>query len=281
MLRKIKQKIKSFFSDFYNVYLALLSALVALPIIAPILLAIGLSGPAKLIYFTYSFFCHQFASRSINIFDYQIAWCARDTGIWLGVLIASFLVKYNKLSKLKWYWVIPFVVPIALDGGLQTIFTFLNITPLGDLSGLPLYVSNNLSRFMSGAIFGIGIGWWISYQIKYGLSNEPSALSLEPSEKEESSYAKASEDKSDKWQVTSDKLKSSAFMQAGFLTFVMFIVYVGLVGIWNVTSVNNKPSDWLDFTVKTPTKNFFSRRGNAICPTENAQDLLAIDCFFK
>lgn len=254
------KKIKLFYKDFYNVYLTLLSFLVGLPILAPVLLYIGWTGPAKVIYFIYSFFCHQFSSRSINIFDYQIAWCARDTGIWLGIFLTAVLVKYNKLPSLKWFLAIPFIIPMGLDGGLQTIFTFFNITPVGDLSGLPLYVSNDLSRFITGAIFGIGVGWWISYQIKNGLGfNDPQQTPVE--EKEPSNRL-----------ILSTSLK---------LVGIMFAIYVGLVGVWNVTSVQNKPSDFLDFTVKTPSTNFFARRENAICPTAGTANLFEFDCFFK
>ncbi|MEP7103758.1 MAG: DUF2085 domain-containing protein [Candidatus Dojkabacteria bacterium] len=262
MFKNLSLKTKNFFKDFYNIYLTVLGTLATLPVLAPILLKIGLTGPAKTIYFIYSFFCHQFASRSIDIFDYQYAWCARDTGIWLGIFTTAFLVKYNKLSKLKWYWVAPFVVPIALDGGLQTIFTFLNISPLGDLTGMPMYVSNNFSRFITGAIFGIGIGWWISQQLKF-----------------------ASEELYEKREQRKEKIEKrnnlkSYIVQTLILIFSLGISYLGLVAIWNITSVQNKPLDFLDSAVKTPAKDFFARRGDGICPTSGINDVLDLGCFF-
>ena len=254
------KKVKLFFSDFYNVYLTIMGTLVSLPILAPIFLKLGLTAPAKIIYFIYSFFCHQFASRSIDIFDYQFAWCARDTGIWLGIFVTALLVKFNKLPKLRWYWTLPFIVPMGLDGGLQTIFTFLNINPMGDVTGSPLYVSNNLSRFITGAIFGIGVGWWISQQLKIA-SQEGKVL------KQEDLFPKFSNLK--------NYILSTIVLVLG-----LGVGYFGLVTLWNVTSVKNKPLDALDSVSKSPSTDFFARRDDGVCPTTGIDDILDLKCFF-
>src|SRR5690606_38304083 len=120
-------KIVNFFKNFYNIYLTFLGFLVSLPILAPVFMHLNLILPAKVIYFIYSFFCHQFSTRSIHIYDYQLAWCSRDTAIWFSFFITALLVKFNILPKLRWYWTIPFVIPMALDGGLQTIYTLFNL----------------------------------------------------------------------------------------------------------------------------------------------------------
>ncbi|MEO6728648.1 MAG: DUF2085 domain-containing protein [Candidatus Dojkabacteria bacterium] len=254
------KKIKLFFSDFYNAYTFVMGLLVSLPILAPILLKLGLTAPAKIVYFVYSFFCHQFASRSIDIFDYQFAWCARDTGIWLAIFVTAVLVKFNKLPKLRWYWVIPFIIPMALDGGLQTIFTFLNINPVGDVTGMPLYVSNNLSRFITGAIFGIGVGWWISQQLKIA----------------------SQETKVEKQEDLFPKYKNlKTYLISTFLLILgLGVSYFGFVTIWNITSTTNKPLDALDSASKTPSTDFFARRGNGVCPTTGINDILDLECFF-
>src|SRR5260221_5462908 len=159
---KKENKMKSAFSNFYNWYLGILSLLVSLPVLAPVLLKLGLTNAAKIIYFIYSFFCHQFASRSIHLYDYQYAWCSRDTGIWFGVTAIAYLIKYRKIKPIKWYWVLPFIIPIALDGGIQTIFTILNIQGSGSIIESPMYISNNLVRFITGPFFGIGLSLWVS-----------------------------------------------------------------------------------------------------------------------
>lgn len=47
---------------------------VGLPIIAPVLMQVGLTGPAGVIYRVYSPFCHQMASRSFFLFGEQYAY---------------------------------------------------------------------------------------------------------------------------------------------------------------------------------------------------------------
>jgi uncharacterized membrane protein len=258
---------KKFFSNVYNIYVTVLGILASLPIIAPLLLQIGFETPARYIYLIYSFFCHQFASRSIHIHDFQYAWCARDTAIWSAIFITAVLVKFNKLPKLKWYWVIPFIIPMALDGGLQTIFTFLNLAPSGIVEGTPLYVSNNLSRFMTGAIFGIGVGWWLSQQLKDQVN-----ISLETQEP-------AIEISKNKESIRSSKF--SHIIASVILTLGMFILYSLMVTVWGATSTKYKPLDSFDAVVKTPSTSFFARREHAICPTTSPVDLLAFDCFLN
>lgn len=246
-MRKFLNKLTIF--DYYIGFLALLNLL---PVIAPLMLRLGLEAPAKIIYFIFSFTCHQFASRSIHLYDYQYAWCSRDTGIWFGVLIVALLFKLKKLKPIAWYWVIPFMIPIALDGGLQTIFTFLNITPDGTLAGETIYASNNLARFITGGIFGMGISLWISG-------------SLLP----EDAQNELKESKSSRKQ---------SFKIVGIIA-ILFLVYFSLVSAWNLTSSENKPSDILDSAVKIQSENFFARRENGICATESMSDLFNLDCF--
>lgn len=243
------------FKNFYNIYLWFVSILVSLPVIAPILLKIGLELPAKLIYFVYSFFCHQFSTRSIHLYDYQYAWCARDTGIWFGVALAAWLIKFKKLTPIKWYWVIPFVIPIALDGGIQTIFTMFNLSNSG-LVGIPLYSSNNLVRFITGSIFGLGLSLWVSGSI-YQESNDSSSETI--------------------LQIDNKKQLKNLFLSISLLV----IFYIGLVGLWSMTSKSYPPADFADSVVRLQDKNFFERRANGACPTEGVQDAFNIECFFR
>ncbi len=233
----------------YNIYLGIVTTFFSLPILAPIFLKLGWILPAKVIYLVYSFFCHQFSSRSINVFDFQYAWCARDTGIWFGILLTAILVRIGLLRSIKWYWIIPFVIPMALDGGFQTIFTIFNLDPNGILVGNPIYVSSNFTRFVTGAMFGVGLGWWMAIQVK--------------------TIAK----------IEIDRFNFSRYLKLVIVAAPIFIGYFALVQVWNVTSQVNKPLDALDFAVKTPRGNFFARRENGICPTENVGDLVNLDCF--
>jgi len=251
--------LKNFVKDFYNWYLAILTLLVSLPILAPILLKLGLTAPAKVIYFIYSFFCHQFASRSIHLFDFQYAWCARDTGIWVGVTLVAWLIKFKKIKAIKWYWALPFIVPIALDGGLQTIFTIFSVQPVGLVTGQPIYISSNLLRFITGALFGIGISLWVS-----------GSLFNSDKVKEEENNIKDKEN-----------INKSQIFKIMTIFIITIFTYLGMVQLWNLTSVQNKPAGIADFIVKTPQSDFFERRADAVCPVKDINNLFNLDCFIK
>lgn len=248
-------------NTFYNWYLGIVTALAVLPVIAPLLLKIGLEFPAKMIYLVYSFFCHQFSTRSIHLYDYQYAWCARDTGIWLGVALTAWALKYKKVRAIKWYWIIPFVIPIALDGGLQTIFTMLNITNSGGLSGIPIYSSNNLVRFLTGSFFGIGLSLFVS-----GTFLE--STQKEESEVKEKFYFKNFFKSKQVWAVTK-------------LMGLLLIIYLVTVALWQGTSAKFLPSDFADSAVRLQDSNFFERRSNGACPTTGVNDLFNLECFFR
>lgn len=140
-------------NNFYNVFLTGLVILNIAPLLAPVFAHLGWNAPASIIYNVYSFFCHQFGWRSVHIFDYQCAWCARDMFIWGSFLFIAVLVKIRKVKGIKWYWIIPFTIPIALDGVIQTIATL-----FGYNSADPYYQSSNPIRMLTGAIFGTGLG---------------------------------------------------------------------------------------------------------------------------
>lgn len=145
----------------YDIFLVFLTTINLTPLLAPVLAKIGLTGIAHAIYLIYSFFCHQFNWRSLYIFDYQVAWCTRDVFIWAGLLLVALFVKKYKVQQLPWYWLIPFTIPIALDGGIQTVATVAGFT-----AGDPLYMSTNVMRMITGAIFGIGLGLWLLPRMK-------------------------------------------------------------------------------------------------------------------
>jgi uncharacterized membrane protein len=243
----------------FDVYLVFLTILIALPISAPILLKLGFEKPATIIYFIYSFFCHQFGARSIHIYDFQYAWCARDTGIWLAMATVAWLIKLKFIKGIKWYWVLPFMVPIALDGGLQTIFTTFNITPTGILAGFPTYVGNNFMRFITGSLFGLGLSLWMSWE----LFRQDNII----------------RDSLEKVKEQEDKIKNNGLKIAGVYA-SLIIVYLGMVFLWNSTGIKNRPSDPVDGIVKTTNETLFKRREDGICPTDQT-DFLDLGCFYK
>lgn len=251
-----------------------------LPIIAPILAKVGensqlLDRISKIIYFIYSFTCHQFAYRSLVLFDYQYAWCARDTGIWLGMLLPAILV--TKVKGIKWYWVLPFLVPIALDGGIQTVATLIGVQPTG-VVGDAWYVSNNLMRFMTGALFGIGISLWIS-----PFMHEALMVVKKQEDRKDNEILKVHGELVESVALPFDKLRVTFQTWAAPVTKllgIMFVIYFGFVTLWNITSMKNKPSDILDTAVKLPAKDFYTRRAWGPC-TAGIDDLVRASCLLR
>lgn len=66
-------------------YLALFNVLifiyVGVPFVAPVLMKVGATSPAKIIYHAYGFVCHQFAFRSWFLFGDQIAYPRAEAGV--------------------------------------------------------------------------------------------------------------------------------------------------------------------------------------------------------
>ncbi len=247
---KFKQRLKTF--EFW--YFLLLGLVIILPIIAPVLSAIGLNSISKYIYFIYSFACHQFSTRSHHIADHQFAWCARDMGIWIGIFFGSILYKYGILNKIKFWWLPIFVIPIALDGGMQTIFTFMNLSSDGSLIGEVTYSSNNLTRFLTGSFFGLGLILVLIPQI---ISQKPL-----------------------KFVKEGFIAKLSSPVRIIILTVIFLLIHIIFVQIWNISSTEYKPTNFLDSQTKIqPKENFFIRRANGECPTVG-EDLFNWKCFF-
>jgi len=233
ILNKIKQLYNYFDTNYYKIILVFLIVLNIAPVLAPLLTAAGLTPVAQAIYWVYSFFCHQLDWRSLHVFDYQYAWCVRDTFIWLNILVAALLALKYRIKPLKWYWLIIFVIPIALDGGIQTIATV-----LGLFNSQPEYISTNFTRMLTGSIFGMGFGFWIM-----------------PSMWEASGLIDARKN-----------LKLGLKKLFVIIFSLNLILYISLVQIWDVTSRVNKPSNFLDYSVKTPTNSadWFTRRRHGL-----------------
>jgi uncharacterized membrane protein len=216
---RISKTINFIDKNFYNLVLYFILFLNIFPFLAPVFAKLGWHIPAQLIYYVYSFFCHQLDWRSIHAFDYQYAWCARDTFIWLNILIMAFATKQWSIKPLKWYWLIIFMIPIALDGGVQTIATL-----FGFYNSEPIYMSTNLMRMLTGTFFGIGFGLWIM----------PNMMDATIAPKERKPF-------------------KFGFIKSIIVLMVLnLILYLLLTFLWNITSSTKKPVNFLDFAVKTP-----------------------------
>lgn len=146
-----------------------------LPLLAPILMNIGWTGPARVIYAVYRPACHQRPDRSYFIggphvvystqelaragvdvdpfardignerVGWKVAFCERDVAIYGSLFVAG--LAYAVLRRRRGRWLMRFriyllfLVPMAIDGGLQLI---------------GLHESNWLLRSITGGIFGFG-----------------------------------------------------------------------------------------------------------------------------
>ena len=225
-MKKINAFLKYISEHVYEAFLSGIALLNILPILAPIFAKIGFSIPAKIIYWIYSFFCHQLHWRSLHICDYQNGWCSRCTFMGFNILLSGLAVKFLKMKPLKWYWVLVLILPMALDGGIQTVMTLIGFGPFQSID----YMSTNFFRMVTGSIFGLGFGLWI-------FSNLKETVDLE-------NKVKMKEGK---------PFKTLYFILISIVLSVL--VYILMVFVWDTTSPNYKPENFLDLSVKTPIHN--------------------------
>jgi uncharacterized membrane protein len=79
--------------------------------------------------------CHQLANRSYFLNGNQMPFCARDVGIFLGLVI-GFLAATFVRWKIPPLLVLIGLVPIAIDGGLQQVTSYESTNPLRIATGL-------------------------------------------------------------------------------------------------------------------------------------------------
>ena len=149
---------------------------VGLPLLAPVLMDVGWTVPAKVIYTIYRPACHQRPERSYfyggpsaiysveeleaagvdtNPFaraigneqvGWKVAFCERDVAIYGSVLVAglayALLRKWLRTWRMRLRIFALFLLPMAIDGTLQ-LFAF--------------YESTWLARSLTGAIVGVGV----------------------------------------------------------------------------------------------------------------------------
>ncbi|OIR20587.1 MAG: hypothetical protein BEU01_01485 [Marine Group III euryarchaeote CG-Epi4] len=97
---------------------------------------------AKSIYYIGDLNCHQLSHRSYAYNDNQMSFCARDTGIFVG-LVLGFTYASRKKMILTLPLVIAALIPIGLDGTIQLLTD---------------YESTNPKRLVTGLMAGIATG---------------------------------------------------------------------------------------------------------------------------
>ncbi len=133
-------------------FITLFGVFIALPWLAPILMKVGASRAAQVIYFVYSFECHQLPERAYYLFGakamyslteiqaawqvtnnplllrqfvgnepmgYKVAWCDRTTAMYGALWLLMFFWRplSKRLRPLPLWAFALLALPIALDGG--------------------------------------------------------------------------------------------------------------------------------------------------------------------
>ncbi|MGE5463090.1 MAG: DUF2085 domain-containing protein [Syntrophothermus sp.] len=143
-------------SHWIEIFLVVYGLWVFVPFLAPVFMELGWAGPGKVVYFIYSFFCHQLPERSFFLFGqkamyslreiqsvwqntdnpmilrrftgnpamgWKIAWSDRMisyyTSVWLFALL--WYPFRRKIKPLPWWGFILLLLPMALDGGTHMI----------------------------------------------------------------------------------------------------------------------------------------------------------------
>jgi uncharacterized membrane protein len=164
MLLKIDQVIYWFARHWLGFVGGLLGLYSGLPLAAPILMAIGLTTPANLIYTLYRLFCHQFPSRSSFLLGQQICYCDRCLGIYTTLFFATvvFSLLRRYVKPLPWQMYPVFVIPMAVDGLTQM---------------LGLRHSGFELRVITGSLFAIGSAWLVFPYLERGFQDVVTVLS--------------------------------------------------------------------------------------------------------
>ncbi len=145
--------------NFYMLIFLFIFASVLLVLLTPVLLAtenVYMRGVGATIHVGAGLFqfCHQLPYRSFVISGIPYPVCARDIGIYVGIVLGLSTVFYRDKIPLKMTSVIfPILLtlPILIDGVTQTI--------------LHLRESNNLLRLLTGSVFTFGWSSFIANRI--------------------------------------------------------------------------------------------------------------------
>lgn len=131
----------------------LTALLTGLAFVAPLFKSASLQLPAQVIYFSYSFMCHQLPQRSYFLFGYQVAQCQRNTAIYGAMCVAGigFATLRHRIRPLDWRLYLLLILPMAVDGGTQLV---------------GWRESDWLLRTATGALFGIATVWLTYPQIE-------------------------------------------------------------------------------------------------------------------
>jgi len=87
--------------------------------------------------------CHQLPQRSYFINGNQMPFCARDLGLFMGLAVGFGLVSLYRLKINPVLALIGFV-PMAIDGGIQTVTSYESVNPLRFATGIAAGLAGSL-----------------------------------------------------------------------------------------------------------------------------------------
>jgi len=159
-----------------NLFLGLF---LGLAVLAPGLMALGYTGPARLLYLAYSFTCHQLPQRSYFLFGpqglstysldrilaegsdptnlrafvgnarlgYKVAVAERNTAIYSAMLVGGvlFALVRHRVKRLPLRWYLLLILPMFLDGASHVV---------SEITGLGFRQTNEWLKTLTGGIMG-------------------------------------------------------------------------------------------------------------------------------
>lgn len=198
--------VKTFLSNLHWLIAIFLLIYTIIPILSPVFFHLGLHRYGWWIQTVYKFLCHQRPERSIFLFGpkftysieefsaygykerilgytfvgnkdlgYKIAFCARDTFLYGAMSISGLIIcAMKKVVKIKWWVLVLTTFPMLIDGTVQFVseLLFLTQSPLSPDLAEPFYLSNNLTRAVTGMIFGVGMGIFIISELKDAVTKD-------------------------------------------------------------------------------------------------------------
>jgi len=137
----------------FHVFLFLLGS-----ISAPGLSYLGEEEIARYIYGFYGISCHQIPSRSLFIFDYQIAVCVRCFSFYASMLVFGVLLSLKTFRPLDRTTAFFLTIPIVVDVLLQT---------------LGIKESTHLLRATTAVLFSLSISFYLYPRIQSSIDSVP------------------------------------------------------------------------------------------------------------
>ncbi|MEW6328864.1 MAG: DUF2085 domain-containing protein [Candidatus Micrarchaeota archaeon] len=138
-----------------------------LVLLAPYLMSAGNRDAAGALYAFFSPTCHQIPERSLFVFGYKMAVCARCAGIYFAMLVGLFVYPiFKRVDDAEtpnfWYLLLA-VVPIGIDGGTQILADYAPLLAGWGIAlpGFLLRHSTNEIRVITGALVGLVMPFYI------------------------------------------------------------------------------------------------------------------------